>query len=88
MVLKKIIDQYDDIIQQIFNSRFTNRNEWSNAQCEKEFKKLTGESWSFRTLQRRFDQIENIPPDSMINFRPVYVSASAQPDHFEPVEQR
>ena len=85
MVLKKIKDQYDDIIRQIFNSRLTNRNEWSNAQCEKEFKKLTGESWSFRTLQRRFDQIGNT--ESVINVRPVYVAASAQPDHFEPVEQ-
>ncbi len=87
MVLKKINDQYDDVIRSIFNSRLTNRSEWTNVRCEKEFKILTGDSWSFRSLQRRFDQIENIPPDSMINMRPVYVTASAQPDHFEPVEQ-
>jgi hypothetical protein len=38
MVIKKINNQYDDFIRQIFNSRLTNRNEWTNAQCENEFK--------------------------------------------------
>lgn len=81
MVLKKINNQFDDSLRHIFSLREANRQYWTNARCQEEFNRLTGENWSFRTMQRRYDQIRAAFSNNSIELRPYHINGSAQPDH-------